>query len=228
MLAAQRRDMLMARLRPRREAGRQGSGRRAGPVRTQRPPGSARIWPPPGCASGSTAARCRPRLCSTTHATRVRIEPESKRRVGARAAYLITPGSTVILDGGTTGQAVAEALRPDLAATIITHSPITAAALMRHPTVQVFILGGMLDKDGGTTYGGVAAEAASTITADLYLMVATGIHEEAGLTTTDPETAAMRRALARRAADTYVLGSLDKVGAVAPTSSATCHRWPGS
>src|ERR1700740_18795 len=34
-----------------------------------------------------------------SHATRAELAPESKRRVGARAAQLITPGSTVILDG---------------------------------------------------------------------------------------------------------------------------------
>ena len=76
-----------------------------------------------------------------TFAERAEIAPESKRRVGARAASLITPGSTVILDGGTTGLAVAEAVRPDLAATIITPSPIVAAALANYPSVDVFVLG---------------------------------------------------------------------------------------
>ena len=68
-------------------------------------------------------------LVGTTHARRSEIALESKRRVAARAAELITPGTTVILDGDTTGLAVAEALRPDLVATIVTHSPTTAAAL---------------------------------------------------------------------------------------------------
>src|SRR5215469_6785107 len=79
-----------------------------------------------------------------SHVKRTGLSPESKRRVGARAANLITPGSTVILDGDTTGLAVAEALRPDLAATIITNSPSTSTALMDHPSVDVLILGGRL------------------------------------------------------------------------------------
>ena len=151
-----------------------------------------------------------------THARRSGLAPESKRRIGARAAYLITPGSTAILDGDTTGIAVAEALRPDLDATIITNSPLIAAALLDHPSVRVYILGGMLDKYGAITSGAAAAEAVSTISADLYLLVPTGIHEKAGLTTRDPEEAAMRRMLISRAADTYVLGSLDKIGTAAP------------
>src|SRR5262245_19668256 len=63
-------------------------------------------------------------LLGASHAARSEIAPESKRRVGERAAYLITPGSVVILDGDTTGLAVATALRPDVAATIITHSQV--------------------------------------------------------------------------------------------------------
>jgi DeoR/GlpR family transcriptional regulator of sugar metabolism len=150
-------------------------------------------------------------LLGTSHATRSEIAPESKQRVGARAAHLIPPGSIVILDGDTTGLAVARALRPDVAAKIITDSPVVAAALVDHPTVRVFMLGGWVNKHGAAT-----AEAAATINADLYLLAATGIHEKAGLTTDDPDEAAVQRILLSRAADTYVLGSLDKIGTAAP------------
>jgi DeoR/GlpR family transcriptional regulator of sugar metabolism len=152
----------------------------------------------------------------TTHARRSEIAPESKRRVGARAAHLITPGSTVILDGDTTGVAVAEALRPDLDATIITNSPNTAAVLMDHPTVNVLILGGQLHKKYGAACGAATAEAASSISADLYLLVTAGIHPRQGLTVSEPEEAALKRILSKRAASTYVLGSLEKIGTVAP------------
>ena len=155
-------------------------------------------------------------LVGTTHARRSEIALESKRRVAARAAELITPGTTVILDGDTTGLAVAEALRPDLVATIVTHSPTTAAALVDHPSVAVFLLGGRLRKKSAVTGGAATAEAAQGISADLYLLVFTGVHEKAGLTAVDPDEAAMQRILLSRAADTYVLGSMDKIGTVTP------------
>ena len=63
------------------------------------------------------------------YGTRASVEPDSKRRVAARAAGLITPGSTLILDGGTTTLAVVHALPADLGCTVITHSPTMAAAL---------------------------------------------------------------------------------------------------
>lgn len=141
------------------------------------------------------------------------VAPDSKRRVAARAAELITPGSTAILDSGTTALAVVAALRPDLAATIVTHSPTTAGALVDHPTVDVFILGGRLFKHSAAACGAAAAEAARGISADLYLLGVAGIHPRQGLTTSDPDEAAMKRILVGRAADTYVLGSIEKLGA---------------
>jgi DeoR/GlpR family transcriptional regulator of sugar metabolism len=149
-----------------------------------------------------------------TLTARSEIAPESKRRIAARAAELIAPGTTAILDSGTTALAVVAALRPDLAATIITHSPTTASALANHPTVDVFILGGRLFKHSVAACGAAAAEAAAGISADLYLLGVGGIHPKEGLTTGDPDEAAMKRILVNRAADTYVLGSIEKLGAV--------------
>jgi len=45
------------------------------------------------------------------------------------------------------------------------------------------------------------------------LLGVTGVHATAGLTTADADEAAMKRALAARAAETYVLASAEKVGA---------------
>ena len=149
-----------------------------------------------------------------TLTARTVVAPDSKRRVAARAAQLITQGTSVILDSGTTAIAVAEALRPDLAATVITHSPTTAAALLDHPSADVFILGGRLFKHSAAACGAAAAEAASGVTADLYLLGLAGIHPKEGFTTSDPDEAAMKRILVKRAADTYVLGSIEKLGTV--------------
>jgi DeoR/GlpR family transcriptional regulator of sugar metabolism/transposase len=149
-----------------------------------------------------------------TQASRSGIAPDSKRRVAAAAARLITPGTTVILDGGTTALEVAKALSPELEATIITHSATTAAALAAHPRVNIFLLGGQLRKQSVSASGAIAAEAASGITADLALLITPGIHPAEGLTHADPEDAALARILATRAADTYVMASIEKLGTV--------------
>jgi DeoR/GlpR family transcriptional regulator of sugar metabolism len=150
------------------------------------------------------------------YADRTLVQPESKDRVAARAARLIAPGSTVILDGGTTTLAVVRALPFDLACAVITHSPTIAAALLPHENVEVFLLGGRLFKHSMVTCGAAAVEAAQAISADVFLLGVTGVHAAAGLTTGDVEEAAMKRALAARAADTYVLASAEKIGVASP------------
>lgn len=148
------------------------------------------------------------------YASRSTVEPGSKAGVARRAARLIDRGSTVILDGGTTNLAVVRALEPSLQCTVITHSPTIAAALVAHEGIEVFLLGGRLFKHSAVTCGAAAVEAAQAITADLFLLGVTGVHPVQGLTTGDVEEAAMKRALANRAADTYVLASAEKMGAV--------------
>jgi DeoR/GlpR family transcriptional regulator of sugar metabolism len=147
------------------------------------------------------------------YAARTAVSPQSKERVARRAAALIRAGDRVILDGGTTTLAVVRALPRTLHATVITHSPTIAAALVEHPAIEVFLLGGRLYKHSAVTCGVAAADAARAISADLFLLGVTGVHPVEGLTTGDVEEAAMKRTLAGRAADTYVLASREKIGA---------------
>jgi DeoR/GlpR family transcriptional regulator of sugar metabolism len=148
------------------------------------------------------------------YSARGAVEPESKRRVAAHAVSLIRDGHRVILDGGTTTLAVARALPLDLAATVITHSPTIAAALVPHPSVEILLLGGRIYKHSAVACGAFTVEAAAGVTADLFLLGVTGVHPEHGLTTGDPDEAAMTRALSGRAAETFVLASSEKLGAV--------------
>lgn len=146
------------------------------------------------------------------YAERASVAPASKSRVASRAAELITPGSTAILDGGTTALAVVRALAPDLSCTVITHSPAIAMALLDHTAVEVIVLGGRLFRHSAVTCGAAAAAAAAGVSADIFLLGVTGVHPAEGLTTGDAEEAAMKRMLAGRAADTYVLASAEKIG----------------
>lgn len=147
------------------------------------------------------------------YGARQSVATDSKRRVARFAASLIEPGSTVIVDGGTTALATIQALDRALSCTIITHSPTIAAALLEH-AADVIIIGGRLFKHSAVASGAAAVEAARGLHADRFLLGVTGVHHEAGLTTGDPDEAAMKRALAAQSAETFVLGSAEKIGAV--------------
>ena len=147
------------------------------------------------------------------YAARQDVDPDSKQRVARRAAELVTPGSMAILDGGTTTLAVARALPHDLRATVVTHSPTVASALVDHPHVEIDLIGGRIFKHSAVASGAAAVEAAQHVHADVFLLGVTGVHATAGLTTGDADEAAMKRALSRRAAETWVLASAEKIGA---------------
>ena len=149
-------------------------------------------------------------------AGRTRVSPEGKVAVGRAAAGLVRPGQVVFLDGGTTAVQVARHLARDLRATVVTHSPSVAVALVDHPGVEVELIGGRLFKHSIVAVGAAAAEAISRVRADLFFMGVTGVHPDAGLTTGDAEEAAVKRAIARQSAETVVLASAKKIGAASP------------
>lgn len=64
--------------------------------------------------------------------------------------------------------------------------------------------------------GALAIEGIARIRADLLFLGVTGVHAEEGLTTGDIEEAAIKRALIGRAAETVVLATIEKLGAVSP------------
>ncbi|RKP53419.1 DeoR/GlpR family DNA-binding transcription regulator [Pararobbsia silviterrae] len=145
-------------------------------------------------------------------------EPEAKLAIAKAAAAMIEDGQVVIVDGGTTSARLVQCLPPTLSATIVTHSPSVAVALVEHPRVDVIVIGGRLFKHSIVTVGAAAVEAISHIRADLYFMGVTGVHPTQGLSTGDLEEAYIKRALAARAAETVVLASAAKLNAASPFS----------
>src|SRR5579884_4146116 len=101
-------------------------------------------------------------------AGRQQLAPDGKLAVGRAAAKMIRPGQVVILDGGTTTLQLAAHLPAELRATVVTHSPTIAVALVEHPNIEVVLLGGRLFKHSVVTVGAATVEAISRIRADIY------------------------------------------------------------
>ena len=146
-------------------------------------------------------------------AVREKLAPEGKLAIARAAAKLVRPGQVVALDGGTTTLQLARHLPPGLKATVVTHSPTIAVALVQHPSIEVVLLGGRLFKHSVVAVGAAAIEAIGRIRADLFFLGVTGIHPTAGLSTGDLEEAHVKRALIGSAAETYVLVSAEKLNA---------------
>lgn len=150
------------------------------------------------------------------YGARERIGGDAKAAIASVGAKLIRPGQIVFLDGGTTNLQFARRLPADLRAIVVTHSPSIAVELARHPTVEVELIGGRLFKHSVVAMGAACVEALARVRADVFVMGATGVHAELGLTTGDAEEAALKRMIARQSAETLVLATRDKLGAASP------------
>jgi DeoR/GlpR family transcriptional regulator of sugar metabolism len=147
-------------------------------------------------------------------AERLALETDSKERVARVAAARILPGSTVIIDAGTTALALARLLPDDPTLTVITPSPAVALAVAEHSPARVIMIGGELGRHSMVANGALATEAIRRLSADACFLGVTGVHPEHGLTTGELDDAATKRVLAERSTEVYVLASEEKIGAV--------------
>jgi DeoR/GlpR family transcriptional regulator of sugar metabolism len=159
--------------------------------------------------------------------TRRKVSPEDKAAIAKAAAGIIKSGQIVFLDGGSTAIVLARSLPADLQATVVTHSPDVAVALHSHAGVEVELVGGRLYKHSNVAVGAVAMEGIALMRPDIYFMGVTGIHPEHGLTTGDREEAAVKRAISRQSAETIVLASREKFGAVSAHSVVPLDKIDG-
>ena len=150
---------------------------------------------------------------SGTHEVRRRQASAGKMAVARAAVGLVESGQVIVMDGGTTALEVVRLLPPDLEATVVTHSPTTAAALAEHPTVEVVVIGGTLYKGNILAVGAETVEAYSRVNADLCFQGIWSIHSEVGVSHPYFEEARVKRAMIESADRVVALASAEKLGA---------------
>ena len=122
------------------------------------------------------------------------------------------PGTTVLVDAGTTTGALARLLPTDRELTIITNSVLTAASLAAVGHTRVRILGGQLRGLTQAAVGSEAVEALSALRVDVALLGANGVSAAHGLSTPDPDEATVKRAMVRSARQVVALVDSTKIG----------------
>ncbi len=126
-------------------------------------------------------------------ALRARLNVEGKRRMAQVVRSLVKSGQTVILDGGSTGVAIAEAIC-DLAVTVCTHSMRVANVLLGSATARLMVTGGIVRPNEQTLVGPEALQMLAAYRFDTFLMTASGAHVQHGLTEWNPEDGEVKRA----------------------------------
>jgi DeoR/GlpR family transcriptional regulator of sugar metabolism len=125
-------------------------------------------------------------------AMRARLNPEAKRAIAATVASQLSDGQTLILDGGSTGTAIAEAI-VGRNLTVCALNMRAAGILASSPATRVMVPGGLV-RHGELSFIGPAAERTlSDHRFDTYVMTVSAVDAQAGLTEWNADDAAIKR-----------------------------------
>lgn len=140
---------------------------------------------------------------------------EAKDRIAAYVvAQFLQKGDTLAMDGGTTVAAIArQDIPPGL--TILTNSLYTAERFLRHPaSPAVHVCGGLLREQSGTFIGREALAFFRRRQASRYLLSATGVDANAGITDLTLEDNEVKQAMAHISGEVILLADRSKLGVI--------------
>ncbi len=137
-----------------------------------------------------------------------------KTSIAATAARMVRDGDAVALDASTTAYALVPYLQKHKKLTIITNSLMIAQSFPNNPGIEVLIPGGRLRKDSMSLVG--RPDGLPNINLNIGFFGARGLSLQSGMSDTDSEEVAMKRAMIVQCITTVLLIDSSKWGQVAP------------
>lgn len=140
---------------------------------------------------------------------------EEKRRIGWRAAEMVSDGDTVILDVGTTVMEVARHLVRYKNITVVTNALNIAAFLENYPEISVIVTGGHLRSTQHSLVNPFADLVLEKIYADLAFIGANGVEVEYGVTNVNIPEAEMKIGFIKASRRRILVADSSKIGNIA-------------
>lgn len=163
---------------------------------------------------GAMAVRSEARESSVE--STARRDAAGKRAIGRRAAALVEPGSSVLLDVGSTTLAVAEALveRIDLADVVVVTNGLSIALALEAaiPRFTVVVTGGTLRPLQHSLVDPVASRTLADLHVDLAVIGCNGVDRDGGVTNINLPEAEVKRAMLASASAAVLVADGSKIG----------------
>lgn len=147
-----------------------------------------------------------------------------KDMIAQQCASLVKNDTCIFIDAGTTNLAMALALPEELSLTVATNAPDIAAALLKHPKIDVIMLGGHIQKNSGGSVGHTAIEQLRNIIFDQAFIGGCAMSPESGLTGFDFADCEFKKVAIKQSNQTIVGLTADKIPGVARFSVACCEE----
>lgn len=153
---------------------------------------------------------------------RQRSHHAEKDAIARAAVRHVEDGFAVMLDASTTAYALLPYLKQRQKLIIVTNGLMVANNLLDAPHITVLMPGGRLRRDSISLVG--APEILPDVHINIGFFGTRGITIQAGITDSDPDEAAMKRAMIERCVSVCVVAHHDKLDKVAPFAFAPLER----
>jgi DeoR/GlpR family transcriptional regulator of sugar metabolism len=171
---------------------------------------------------GGATAMVSPRSLEPAYATKALMEREAKEAIGAVAAKLVTPGSSIALSAGSTTALIAQHLLEIDDLTVVTNSvPVAEIFHQRSNPRQTILLTGGIRTPSDALVGPVAVAALERLHVDMAFMGAHGMDLDAGFTTPNLMESEINRAMAGACRELIVVADHTKWGVIGFSAFAT-------
>ncbi|GBG95746.1 DeoR family transcriptional regulator [Ligilactobacillus salitolerans] len=137
----------------------------------------------------------------------------AKDQLAQLAATRIADEDVLFLDAGTSTLALVPYLRPDQHLTVVTNA-VPHASQLADQGVRTILLGGMLKNTTKAIIGVKAVRDLQHYRFNKVFLGINGVHDEFGLTTPDPDEAAVKQAALSQAEEAFVLADKSKFDSV--------------
>ncbi|WP_277584639.1 DeoR/GlpR family DNA-binding transcription regulator [Psychrobacillus antarcticus] len=138
-----------------------------------------------------------------------------KIAIAKKAASLIQEGETIVIDNGTTALAFANEIKDIDNLTVVTANLRVAWALSDRSNIKLILLGGIVKNGERSTYRKVGLETYENLFPDTFVMGASAISIDSGITDFDIEDATIKSKAIQAATRTIVIADENKLGKTA-------------
>lgn len=156
--------------------------------------------------------------------TRMQVHADAKRRIGAVAARLLTPGMLCAVDAGSTTQAFAKSLANLPQVSVVTNSLNIATLLGEVPELELILLGGRVRSDMPGTYGELAMSEMARFAPDIAFFSPVAVHAKHGATSYQLPEVEFARSMIAKAHRVVMLADSSKLGTSSRIQVCACKR----
>lgn len=163
-------------------------------------------------------------VVNIAYEARRRLNEAGKAAIAAACAAAIPDGSSVILNLGTTTEAVARALMNHRNLTVVTNNMNVANILLQNPGCEIMVAGGSLRRSDGGLIGDLTTEFFAQFKVDIAVIGASAIDADGDLLDYDLAEVRVSRAILSQSRAVYVVADQMKFARSAPARIASLSQ----